>query len=96
MTHNEASEAGHTRRPYFTVFIILAVFTALEVGASYLPANIKVPVLIILAVSKALLVILYFMHLKFDNRLFALPFIFGAILVIPIILIMTLVMPYLR
>ena len=31
------------RSPYLTIFIILAVFTGLEVGASQLPATIKLP-----------------------------------------------------
>jgi len=95
MEHNpEQSESR--QRPYLAIFIILAVFTALEVGASFLPPGIKIPVLIILAVSKAVLVALYFMHLKFDDRLFSMPFLVGVVLVVPIILVMTLVMPYLQ
>ncbi len=82
------------RSPYVTVFVILAVFTALEVGASYLPGAVKVPVLIILAISKASLIFLYFMHLKSDNPLFAMPILVALVLIIPIVLIMTLVMPH--
>jgi caa(3)-type oxidase subunit IV len=82
------------RSPYVIVFVILAVFTALEVGASYLPEAVKVPVLIILAISKASLIFLYFMHLKSDNRLFAMPILVALLLIIPIVLIMTLVMPH--
>jgi cytochrome c oxidase subunit 4 len=82
------------RSPYVIVFAILAVFTALEVGASYLPEAIKVPVLIVLAVSKASLIFLYFMHLKSDSQLFAMPIVIGFVLIIPIVLIMTLVMPH--
>ena len=82
------------RSPYVTVFVILAVFTALEVGASYLPEAVKVPVLIILAISKASLIFLYFMHLKSDNRLFAMPILVALVLIVPIVLIMTLVMPH--
>lgn len=79
---------------YFGVFILLAVFTLVETSASYLaqPA-IKFPVLIGLAVTKAVLVLLYFMHLKFDHRLFSYLFVAGCLLSIPLVLVMTLVMP---
>lgn len=83
------------RRSYLIVFLILAFFTALEVGASMLPEGFKVPILIILAVTKAALVVLYFMHLKSDSRLYAGFFLIGFILIIPLVLIMTLVMPFL-
>ena len=82
------------RSPYVIVFVILAVFTALEIGASYLPEAVKIPVLIILAISKASLIFLYFMHLKSDNRLFAMPILVALVLIVPIVLIMTLVMPH--
>ena len=85
-----------TRPSYGRVFILLAFFTLLEIGASYLPLTIKAPILVILAVTKALLVLLYFMHLKFDSRLFAMPVILGAIVIIPLILMIVLVMPLLR
>lgn len=77
------------------VFGILAIFTILEVFVSYLgtlPQGIKVALLVFLAVVKAALVLLYFMHLKFDSRIFALPFALGLVLAIPITLIMTLTM----
>lgn len=83
------------RSPYLTIFIILAVFTGLEVGASQLPATIKLPALILLALIKASLVVLYFMHLKSDSRVFAGFFLVAFILIIPLVLIMTLVMPLL-
>jgi heme/copper-type cytochrome/quinol oxidase subunit 4 len=41
------------------------------------------------------LVLLYFMHLKYDNSLFAMPMILGFVLAIPIILVIVLVMPLL-
>jgi len=89
MTHT------NVKRPnYFGIFILLAVFTLVETLASYLsqPA-IKIPILVTLAVVKAVLVLLYFMHLKFDHRLFSYLFIAGCVLSIPLILVMTVVMP---
>jgi len=64
-------------------------------GASQLPVNIKIPALIVLAVVKASLVVLYFMHLKSDSRVYAGFFLVAFILIIPLVLIMTLVMPML-
>lgn len=89
-SHKEA------RSPYLTIFIILAVFTGLEIGASFLPEGIKIPVLILLAITKASLVLLYFMHLKSDSRLYAAMFAIGLVLIIPLVLVMSLVMPFLK
>jgi cytochrome c oxidase subunit 4 len=79
---------------YGIVFLILAVFTGLEVGASYLSEPFKLPTLIVLAAIKAGLVLLYFMHLKFDRRSYAAAFVIGMITVIPLILAITLATPY--
>jgi cytochrome c oxidase subunit 4 len=79
--------------PYLLVFISLAVLTGLEVGASYLPENVRIPILAILATSKVLLVLLFFMHLKFDHKVFAFPVAAGLVLAIPIILAISLAMP---
>lgn len=84
-----------TERPnYFGVFILLAVFTLVETLVSYLrQPGIKFPVLLALAVTKAVLVLLYFMHLKFDHRLFSYLFVAGCLLSIPLVLVMVFVMP---
>jgi cytochrome c oxidase subunit 4 len=81
------------RPNYLLVFLALALFTGLEIGTSYLPAIVKIPTLIVLAVTKAALVVLFFMHLRYDKRLYALPLIIGIILAIPIILTILLGMP---
>jgi cytochrome c oxidase subunit IV len=94
MASHATEEAG--RPAYHIVFVILAVFTGLEIGASYLPAPFKVPALVLLATTKAVLVLMFFMHLKYDARLFAIAFAVGVVVCIPIILIITQVMPYLR
>jgi len=83
------------KRPnYLFVFIALAVFTLIETLVSYVQqAAIKFPTLVILSVVKALLVLLYFMHLKFDSKVFSYLFAAGCILSIPLILIIVIVMP---
>ena len=90
MTHTPAQR----RANYLVIFILLAVFTLIETGVSYVaqPA-LKIPVLVALALAKAILILLYFMHLKFDSRLFSYLFIAGCVLTIPLVLVMTVVMP---
>jgi cytochrome c oxidase subunit 4 len=88
-------ERAQERRPnYLLVFGILAGFTLIETLISYVQQEaIRLPVLLVLSVIKAVLVLLYFMHLKSDSKLFSYLFIGGCILAIPLILVMTIVMP---
>jgi cytochrome c oxidase subunit 4 len=66
---------------YVRVAIILAVVTALEVGAYYvLSGRPLVAVLVGLASIKFSLVAAYFMHLKFDAHLLRRVFLTGIIL----------------
>jgi len=61
----------HQEPNYMAVFYSLAVLTALEIGVVYmrfLPLLIMGLALIILALVKAFLVGMYFMHLKFEKR----------------------------
>lgn len=83
------------KRPnYLYVFIMLAVFTFIETLVSYVQQEaIKLPTLAVLSVVKVLLVLLYFMHLKFDSKVFSYLFIGGCVLSIPLILVMMVVMP---
>ncbi len=52
--------------------IILTVFEVMVVSITSLPA---LPFLLLFGAGKALLIMMYFMHLKFDRRLYA--FLFG-------------------
>ncbi len=90
MTETKAPEKR--RSNYTTVLILLVVFTILEVATSYMQSSLKIPLLLTMAGVKAGLVVLYFMHLRHDSRLFALMFLIGGLLIIPMFLVMTLVM----
>jgi cytochrome c oxidase subunit 4 len=63
--------AGHEfEHPnYIAVWVALLVLTVMEVGALYLPFGKLIVVLTLLALSvvKAVLVGMYFMHLKFER-----------------------------
>jgi len=52
------------------VFYALTVLTALEIGVIYLPiGKLAIGIMLVgLALSKAILVAMYFMHLKFEKR----------------------------
>jgi cytochrome c oxidase subunit 4 len=92
-TEQAAQVREKSRSPYLAVFVFLSVFTAIEVGVSYLPERVKIPLLVLLSFIKASLVILYFMHLRHDSRLYAMFFVLGLVLIVPLLLIMTVVMP---
>src|SRR5262245_35993786 len=81
---------------YTLVFITLGVATALEIGASFLPMPFKIIALVLLAAGKATLVLMYFMHLKMDHRIYTMFFVLGLVLAVPIILIITVAMPLLH
>ena len=88
-------ERVQSSRPnYLIVFGILAGFTLIETLVSYVQQEvIRLPVLLGLSAVKAVLVLLYFMHLKMDSKVFSYLFIAGLVLAVPLILVMTIVMP---
>lgn len=65
---------AHKEPNYIGVFWWLLTLTIIEIGVIYLPlARLAIGVLLVgLALSKASLVALYFMHLKFERRTLAL------------------------
>ena len=66
-------------RQYVTIALILAVITGIEVAFSYWSAikDILAPTLILLSIVKFSMVVAFFMHLRFDSRLFRRLFIAG-------------------
>ena len=60
----------HAKPNYMGVFAILAVLTAVEVGVAFvgLSRTLTILVLLGLAVWKAVLVALYYMHLRYEPR----------------------------
>ena len=85
-THPADAEAGHhhpTERQYVIVALVLGAITAVEVALYYVDTGaLNVPLLLILALVKFIAVVGYFMHLKFDSRLFRNLFVTGLILAI--------------
>ena len=73
-THAGAAGQGHAEPNYFMVIVLLSVLTALEVAVVFMPLpKLSIGVLLVgLALSKACMVALYFMHLKFEKTTLAL------------------------
>ena len=65
-----ADTHAHKGPSYMAIFWWLAVLTVVELAVIFLPmAKLVIGVLLVaLAVSKATLVALYFMHLRFETR----------------------------
>jgi cytochrome c oxidase subunit 4 len=77
-SHEEAQEHGMSDAGYIKIALILAAITALEVSTYYVDFGpLFLPSLIIMMVVKFFMVVSYFMHLKFDNKLFSLMFYIG-------------------
>lgn len=56
---------------YVKIGVVLAIITVVEVALYYIPQllGVLIPALIILSTVKFILVVGYYMHLKFDDRL---------------------------
>jgi cytochrome c oxidase subunit 4 len=79
---HDAHDHGFSDKQYIQVAIILAVITALEVYASYADwlGAAFIPLLIFMMIAKFVLVALFFMHLKFDSKVFSWMFYAGLFL----------------
>jgi cytochrome c oxidase subunit IV len=71
--------SSHKHPNYLGVFWVLAALTAVEVAVTYLPVP-RIPVLVPLAIVKAALVALFYMHLKYDRRVFSAIFLMGLLM----------------
>ncbi len=67
---------------YVVVGVVLAVFTGIEIWLSYADMNerLRTASLLFFMVVKFVLVVMYFMHLRFDNPIFRRFFILGILL----------------
>ena len=70
---NESGGHAHaSTTTYLTIFAVLSVITVVEVGIFYvdLVRPVLVSALIVLSAAKFALVVGYYMHLRFDHRIF--------------------------
>ncbi len=73
---------------YVVIGLILTIITAVEVAVFYIPAMhaYMAPILLTLSAVKFVLVIMFYMHLKFDSRLFSTVFVAPLILAITVVI----------
>jgi len=86
---NEAGEVtteAPGRHPGTAVYVIVAIFlavlTAMELTVFYIGAlrPVLVPVLIILAIAKFVLVAMFYMHLRYDGWILSTVFVFPLVI----------------
>jgi cytochrome c oxidase subunit 4 len=94
-----AHERSHTRHPgtkeYVRIAVILGVVTAAEVAIYYVDwiheHGLLIPLLFLFAVIKFSLVVMWFMHLRFDSRTYARFFVMGLAGAITLFLVVLLI-----
>jgi cytochrome c oxidase subunit IV len=90
-----ASGEGHghpSPKEYIRIGVILGALTAIEITASYtISGALLIALLLALAVIKFSIVVLWFMHLKFDDRRYARFFVMGLSLAATLYLIVLMV-----
>lgn len=89
--HTEGHDAhdeheGHfSDKQYVLVAVFLAVLTAIEVSTYYVDFGpLFMPTLFALMIIKFVVVVSFFMHLKFDNKVFSWMFYSGLLLAIAV------------
>jgi cytochrome c oxidase subunit 4 len=92
MSEHGAAGAHATTGTYLRIAAILVMITLIEVGVFYVPVfqAILVPLLLVLSAVKFTLVVMFYMHLKFDNRFFA--FLFGGPLLLAVVVVVSLLL----
>jgi cytochrome c oxidase subunit IV len=80
---------------YIKIAVALMILTAAEVAVSYMDiGKFMVPILLVMMAIKFFTVVLYFMHLKYDNPLFRRLFYTGLFLAIFVYIVAMLTFHY--
>ena len=91
MADDSRPEKTHaTTRFYVVIALILTVITAAEVMVFYVEhlKPVLVPILLVLAAAKFTLVAMFFMHLRFDSKVFTGLFVGPLIIAVAVIVAM--------
>jgi cytochrome c oxidase subunit IV len=85
------TEEGHehpSNTTYVVVGIALAILTAVEVAVIYIPvlSPVVVPILLVLTSAKFALVVMFYMHLKMDDKVFTWVFVAPGVLALFLII----------
>jgi len=89
----EAHDSHASVATYVRVALILTAVTALEVGVIYirLLTPIVVPLLLVMATAKFVLVVMFFMHLRYDPRPLAAVFV-GPLIVATLLALVVIIL----
>jgi cytochrome c oxidase subunit 4/cytochrome o ubiquinol oxidase operon protein cyoD len=89
--HHEA-HTEHSTRFYWLVGLVLAIVTAIEVGIflvqDLFSHELFLAILIVLMLAKGVGVVMYFMHLKGDFKVFQFMFVVPFLLAVSLVLVM--------
>jgi cytochrome c oxidase subunit 4 len=89
-THGHVEHTHPSNGTYVVVAAILGLITAVEVGVFYLDAlrPVLVPILLTLSAAKFTMVVGFFMHLKFDSKLYRALFVGPLIVAVAVMMAM--------
>jgi cytochrome c oxidase subunit IV len=96
--NDAAAEQAHPGAVlYIIVAAFLCVLTGMELTVFYVQAlkPVLVPVLLILAAAKFALVALFYMHLKYDSRVFSAIFFFPVLIALILVVALLMLFTYL-
>jgi cytochrome c oxidase subunit 4 len=89
--HAPSAHAHPTAKKYLGIAVLLTIITVVEVAIFYMPSMKAVlpPVLLTLSALKFAIVALFYMHLKFDHKLFSwvfvVPMCFAAAIILALL-----------
>jgi len=90
-TAHDQHEGGHASVGFYWMIAgILTVITGVEVAIFYIEAlaPVLVPVLLVLSTAKFAMVVMFFMHLKSDSKVFSVLFVSGLSLAVFVVAMM--------
>ena len=77
--HDLDAHPVHGTRTYWVIGLYLFILTALEIASYYFEEDLgsaATPVILVLSAAKFILVVMFYMHLKYDSRMFTGVFLF--------------------
>lgn len=81
--HGETEPAHASVKFYWMIGGILVILTAMEVAVFYMDFGaFEAPFLLVLSTAKFVIVVMFFMHLRFDSKVFTGLFVAGLVLAV--------------
>ena len=99
LEHDDLHSHEISDKNYVLIALLLAVLTAMEVAVteiSSFPESLLVPALLLMMAVKFFVVVSYFMHLKFDSKVFSFMFYTGLVLAIFVYMVSLFTFHYFR